>query len=1147
MSNVCDMEIAQETHQLGSVLRRIVDQIDDAERSNSDTLHEMQERLSSLSKQTSIAKENDTNVNKDDLEKIENKIAGLSNRIEVISQGRSINADDLEDRIEALADKLSVDDHAEDQGSSANTSNKEITEHISHSIDAADITFAVTEDMNDDAVDASSNDTVSLPVDISPGHINIPEIDKETVQKTHKTRTEHKIRASASDVTGPIAPQRLASLAEHFSPASNASIEENDSVATTGNEVFSEQKQTKHYSHDQGLEERFSIIARRLEETLASKENDFQERVNLSSKFDDLAAKFENWLSSSKSTNAVKSIEKKIDALTSHVQHAESYAARIETLEKSVLKLIDLVENRQQSHVSEEKFTKAFERIATQILEEKSSNLVDLVSARVGTFSGRASDTSRLKELERSITALSSERRAADVNQSRDIAKLSDSLEVVSGRLGEIEDKLLEQSLQEKEQDRLYQSDEKKELSRHELTKNENSDNDVPGIDVQDTGLSQGKEISLSLDDDEPEQEQEDDSFHTVLELSVNEALITEEHDIEEADASGFQVATEPPTLESFRNEKIPDAPPTPGSPEVQRSFSKTSSLDFENEKTSNDKLDDEFVEVARRAAEEAYEKKELQAYALEKENKAEQVIDTFIERKEQLVEKGKEFRKKVLGFRLPNSSAILFIFAAGLVVICFGILFKELFYAANSLAPRKVAGDVFHEQGRGGKNAALSERVVDNASSLQNAERIVPQLSAKDQAKTYSRGYQSSSSHAGQAERINSDDRKAIRNPVNRINSNGGSRAFSALKQNVAMPKDSISPANEGQRESAELKKMLQTNTNPAKRDYQIDMKPALARQQGYLQIGDEVSKVNGPKYIRKSEFDENSSKDGLVLPPEKIGSLSLRTAAASGNYKAQFAVAMRFIAGIRVKQNYPAAMRWLRRAASQSFAPAQYQLALLYEKGMGAEPDIGKAKTWYMRAARRGNMKAMHSLAMLYTKASATGTDFSEAIQWFRRAASYGYPDSLMTLGSFYKKGLGVKADKIEAYKWFSLAHSRGDIRAEKELNALKFNMSEDDIFHAEAAIAQWSQRAPNRASNLTEKEVAAFTGRIMPPFADALIYEAQLLLNKLGYDVGPADGQIGPKTRDAVRAFQMKNGLEATGQITPRFLSHLSRQAG
>jgi Putative peptidoglycan binding domain/Domain of unknown function (DUF4189) len=46
--------------------------------------------------------------------------------------------------------------------------------------------------------------------------------------------------------------------------------------------------------------------------------------------------------------------------------------------------------------------------------------------------------------------------------------------------------------------------------------------------------------------------------------------------------------------------------------------------------------------------------------------------------------------------------------------------------------------------------------------------------------------------------------------------------------------------------------------------------------------------------------------------------------------------------------------------------------------------------------------------------------------------------------------------------------------------------------------------------------------------------LAFYAQELLQRLGYEPGPADGDMGPKTRTAMRSFQKDMGLEQTGEL-------------
>jgi lytic murein transglycosylase len=51
-----------------------------------------------------------------------------------------------------------------------------------------------------------------------------------------------------------------------------------------------------------------------------------------------------------------------------------------------------------------------------------------------------------------------------------------------------------------------------------------------------------------------------------------------------------------------------------------------------------------------------------------------------------------------------------------------------------------------------------------------------------------------------------------------------------------------------------------------------------------------------------------------------------------------------------------------------------------------------------------------------------------------------------------------------------------------------------------------------------------------------------EIQELLQKRGFDVGPIDGMIGPKTIEAIQAFQVSEGLLADGYATPNLLIQL-----
>jgi peptidoglycan hydrolase-like protein with peptidoglycan-binding domain len=50
-------------------------------------------------------------------------------------------------------------------------------------------------------------------------------------------------------------------------------------------------------------------------------------------------------------------------------------------------------------------------------------------------------------------------------------------------------------------------------------------------------------------------------------------------------------------------------------------------------------------------------------------------------------------------------------------------------------------------------------------------------------------------------------------------------------------------------------------------------------------------------------------------------------------------------------------------------------------------------------------------------------------------------------------------------------------------------------------------------------------------------------QRKLKALGYYSGSIDGEIGPLTRSAIRAYQEENGLEITGRIDKALLASLA----
>ncbi|GAB4576814.1 MAG: peptidoglycan-binding protein [Roseibium sp.] len=288
--------------------------------------------------------------------------------------------------------------------------------------------------------------------------------------------------------------------------------------------------------------------------------------------------------------------------------------------------------------------------------------------------------------------------------------------------------------------------------------------------------------------------------------------------------------------------------------------------------------------------------------------------------------------------------------------------------------------------------------------------------------------------------------------------------------------------------------------------------------------------------------------------LPPEGVGPMALRSAAASGNPAAEFLVGVKYTEGSGVPADLSKAAVWYQKAADKGLAPAQYRLASLYEKGRGVGRDVPKAKAWYAKAAEAGNAKAMHNLAVLFAEGGDGRPDYVAAAKWFEEAANYGVKDSLFNLGILYAGGIGVDKNLPASYKWFAIAADQGDPEAAKRRDDVANMMDQETLANARLSVEQFKLKTPNPAANKVTMEPGWSDGAALPAeqaavqTADmtAMIREAQDKLNYLGFDTGIPDGEMGPRTRSAIRAFQRSLGLPETGEVDKRLIDELKSQA-
>ena len=255
--------------------------------------------------------------------------------------------------------------------------------------------------------------------------------------------------------------------------------------------------------------------------------------------------------------------------------------------------------------------------------------------------------------------------------------------------------------------------------------------------------------------------------------------------------------------------------------------------------------------------------------------------------------------------------------------------------------------------------------------------------------------------------------------------------------------------------------------------------------------------------------------------------------SSAQEGDAYSQFFLGSMYEEGQGVPKNDAEAVRWYRRAAEQGVAEAQSNLGLIYAEGRGVPKNDAEAVRWFRRAAEQGHVVAQFNLALMYRDGRGVPKNDAEAVRWYRRAAEQGDADAQLNLGFMYAEGRGVPRNLVQSYLWASLAAAQGNETARRNLEISERQMTREQIAEAQRLAAAFRPRAETAGSSSVTSTPAQPPARTAPPPAQtATIRNIQRHLSALGYDPGPADGIMGPRTARAIQAFQRDLGIEPDG---------------
>ncbi len=314
----------------------------------------------------------------------------------------------------------------------------------------------------------------------------------------------------------------------------------------------------------------------------------------------------------------------------------------------------------------------------------------------------------------------------------------------------------------------------------------------------------------------------------------------------------------------------------------------------------------------------------------------------------------------------------------------------------------------------------------------------------------------------------------------------------------------------------------------------------------------------------------------------------------AAAGDSKAQNELGNRYLVGRGVTQDYAEAARWLQGAAAKGVVSAQYNLGVLYDSGRGVAADPTEALFWFHSAAEKGHGRAQMAMAAAYAAGRGIERNPGEALKWLRAASESNISDAQISLANILASSPENRNSLIDALFWYRVADANGvaDAAARGDQVATQLTAEERAGVNRRVSHFMSQKLAPSRVPTSPAKSAPPATPPVAPadtspatpatPASDApapaaptpltapppppspppatavpdtsgdtplvaRVKEIQILLGRLGFDPGPADGTVGDKTRDAIRSYQRELSLPIDGEPGEELLAHLRKIIG
>ena len=263
------------------------------------------------------------------------------------------------------------------------------------------------------------------------------------------------------------------------------------------------------------------------------------------------------------------------------------------------------------------------------------------------------------------------------------------------------------------------------------------------------------------------------------------------------------------------------------------------------------------------------------------------------------------------------------------------------------------------------------------------------------------------------------------------------------------------------------------------------------------------------------------------------------IRQAADAGEKEAMMWLAYANQGGNIGKTDVNAAIRWFQAAGKAGVPQAYTELGRIYETGADGAPDLETAVAWYQRGAQTGDAKAAEALNRLTQRQPAQQQPYApqtpaqQLQQILQPGAQNTVPtDAPVTNTASNDLFVPVPSQGLPPEPLAPLsAQQAAANNIPNDIPAPAYSVNVPSVA-ATSVVASFPTPAPSSQVGMSKEQASADNKAI------------QRMLRVLGYKVDRVDGEYGPQTASAIRAYQRDHSVYPDGEPSSDLMDSLMR---